>query len=261
MHEIWYCRPECLEQALIKALQRLESTAVPAAPAAHRVPLGLQLLSRQHITAQELQGALQAQLKADRGRIGEWLQELGFVTEEQVTAALAQQWSCPLLRAFPAAPRPRREPPIPMSLLECFKMIPVDFVEATATLYIAFAEKIEFSVLYAIEQMLGCHTEPCLVTPSMLKNRLLALAERHHRAEVLFDRIPDEAESARILRSYVTRVAASEIRMARCGQYTWARLERPAGDAINLLLRRSFAHTYSSSPLFPPSLATSAPKV
>jgi hypothetical protein len=257
MDGTWYCRPECLERALTMLLQQLESAVARTLPAPHRIPLGLLLLSRQDITVKELQAALQAQQRSNRGRIGEWLQELGFVSEQQVTAALARQWSCPVLRVIPATLQSERGPTIPVVLLEYFSMIPIDFVEATATLYIAFGERIEYSVLYAVEHMLGCHTEPCLVAPSTLHNRLLAIVERGHRAEVVFDRVLDGAESARIVRSYVTRLAASEIRIARCGQYTWVRLARPAGDVINLLLRSS-PHTDSSPAVLTLPAVTSA---
>ena len=71
------------------------------AAASHRVPLGLLLLSRQQLTAAQLRTALEAQRAAGQGKIGEWLRQLGFVTELQVTAALARQWSCPVLITGP----------------------------------------------------------------------------------------------------------------------------------------------------------------
>ena len=88
-----YCRDECLERALTDAVRRIRQT-VPRAAAPHRVPLGLLLLSRQQITVEQLRAALAAQHAAGHGKIGEWLVNLGFVNEQQVTAALARQWSC-----------------------------------------------------------------------------------------------------------------------------------------------------------------------
>ena len=43
---------------------------------------------------------------------------------------------------------------------------------ATATLHLAFGEGIDYGVLYAIEQMLGCRTESCLAFPSLFAKRL-----------------------------------------------------------------------------------------
>ena len=50
-------------------------------------------------------------------------------------------------------------------------MIPVDYVDSPATLHIAFGEGIDYGVLYAIEQMVGCHTESCMAVPSFVRHR------------------------------------------------------------------------------------------
>src|SRR5579872_3725147 len=115
-----YCREECIERALLETLRRFRFVAQPTV-ASHRVPLGLLLLSRQQLTVEQLRAALAAQSHAGRGRIGEWLQALGFASEQQVTAALARQWSCPVLRADALSPSVRRAPQIPRTLLESFR--------------------------------------------------------------------------------------------------------------------------------------------
>ena len=230
------CQPECLEGALIDLLRRVRSTLPPAA-SAHRVPLGLLLLSRQQLTAVQLLTALDAQRSAGRGRIGEWLQELGFVSEQQVTAALARQFSCPVLRTTAIASSAPRVPVLPFLLLESFRMIPVDFVEAKATLYVAFSERIDHTVLYAIEQMLRCRTEPCMIYPDLLRRALLAHAHLRPAVEIVFDRVADTLEFARIVGNYAAEIHAVEIRLAFCGAYIWARLERRSGPALDLVLR------------------------
>jgi hypothetical protein len=232
-----YCVDGCLERALADALWRAHS-APKRAPGPHRIPLGLLLLSRQQLTAEQLRAGLTAQRAAGRGRIGEWLQTLGFVSEQQVTAALARQWSCPVLRTDSALLAGRgRIPQIPVALLESVLMVPVAYVAATATLHVAFSEGIDYGVLYALEQMLRCRTEPCLAVPSLLRRRLQTLIEQRGESEILFDRVADVAEFARIVGSYSVRLAASEIRMATCGRHVWVRLLRPAGHPLDLLLR------------------------
>jgi hypothetical protein len=251
-----YCVEECMERVLRDAVERMHPVAERAL-APHRVPLGLVLLSRQQLTAEQLRAALAAQRAAGRGRIGEWLQALGFASEQQVTAALARQWSCPVLRAHSGragASLPSGSsksgfsksgssasgaPQIPLTLLQSFVMIPLDYVAATATLHLAFGEGIDYSVLYAIEQMLGCHTEFCLAVPSLVRQRLEALAGPRAESEVVFDRVADEAEFSRIIRSYAIRLSASEIRLAVCGSHLWVRLLRPSHPPLDLLLGSS----------------------
>src|SRR5271156_6615660 len=228
MQASWYCRPECLERALSEVLGRARPVSTRAVVASHRVPLGLLLLSRQQLTAAQLRMALDLQRTAGHGKIGEWLQQLGFATEPQITAALARQWSCPVLRASLGGLVERRFTliPIPVLLLETFQMIPVEFAEATKTLLVAFSQGVDHTALYAVEQMLGCRTEACFVCPSVLQKELQALAQRHAARDVVFDRTQDAHECARIISSYSAKVGAEEVRLARCGKHIWIRLER-----------------------------------
>jgi hypothetical protein len=252
-----YCRTECLELALTEVFGRARAVPHRAAVAAHRIPLGLLLLSRQQLTAAQLRTALAAQRAAGRGqnqsqsqsqnqnqnqkKIGAWLRELGFATEHQVTTALARQWSCPVLRSGAAPIAARRFPPIPVRLLESFQMMPVELVEATGTLLMAFSEGIDYTVLYAIEQMLGYRTEACLVCPSVLQKSLQALARHRAASDVVFDRVEDAGECAHIIGNYSAKVKAEEVRLARCGEHLWIRLERLRQEAVTLVLRAPLA--------------------
>jgi hypothetical protein len=283
-----YCRAECLEQALIELLGSSRSTPRRAAQASHRIPLGLLLLSRQQLTAEQLRAALEAQRAASHSdcqnsdrqsndrrnndrrnneshnnegrnndgpnndgepiagkKIGAWLQELGFATESQITAALARQWSCPVLRAPDMAIAASRFPAIPALLLESFQMIPVELVEATGTLLMAFSEGIDYTMLYAIEQMLGFHTEPCLMCPSSLQKSLQVLERQRAALDVVFDRTKDAGECARIIGSYCAKVRAEEVRVAWCGDHLWIRLQRLRQEAVTLVLRAPGSSQFS----------------
>jgi hypothetical protein len=243
-----YCRGECLEQALLDVLQRSQRAASPAGLAFHRIPLGLLLLSRQQLTGEQLRTALQIQKEGSQAsgrkitggknkKIGFWLQDLGFVTEHQVTAALARQWACPMLRTAPKAMAASRFPAIPNLLLESFQMIPVELVEASGTLLMAFSEGVDYTVLYAIERMLGYRTEACLVPPSILQTSLQNLARRDGPGDVIFDRIKDAGECAEIIGNYSTMVRAEEVRVAQCGEHFWVRLERAQKETVTLVMR------------------------
>jgi hypothetical protein len=252
-----YCRSECLELALEEVLGRSRASVPPAAVVSHRIPLGLLLLSRQQLTAQQLRVALEAQRREGSGaggkqgknesqkKLGAWLQKLGFSTESEITAALARQWSCPVLRATPMAIAAGLFPAIPNLLLESFQMMPVGLVESTGTLLMAFSQGIDYTMLYAIERMLGYRTEACLVCPSTLQENLHSIARRDRARDVIFDCAQDPAECARIIGNYSTKVKAEEVRIALCGEHFWIRLERLRQEAVTLVLRAS------ASPQFP----------
>lgn len=232
-----YCPENCLEPALNQAIRRIRSaTSRPRAP--HRIPLGLVLLSKQQITVEQLRTALARQREAGSGRIGDWLITLGFVSEQQLTAALARQWSCPVLRseAHPAGEIPQ----IPSTLLQCFRMAPVDYVPVSSTLHLAFAEQIDYTVLYAIEQITGCRTEPCMALPSLIHPRLEALGPSRSETELVFDRGADDQFSS-VVRSYADCLPTSEIRLAACASHVWVRLLLRRRSPLDLLLRSGSA--------------------
>lgn len=232
----WYCLEGCLERNLVEAFWRARAQA-KSAPPRHRIPLGLLLVSRQQLTVEQLRTALEAQRAAGYGRIGEWLQHMGFSSEQQITAALARQWSCPVLRSDTFGRGAGRAPHIPPALLRWRFMAPLDFVEPTATLHMAFGGELDHTSLYAIEHILGRRTEACLVAPSLLQRYLAKLPDARGESEVVFERVTDASELAHIACSYCARISASEIRLAACGPHLWIRLLRsPSRPSMDLLL-------------------------
>jgi len=231
-----YCLGECLERALSDELRGKSLVAKPPA-VAHRVPLGLLMLSREQLNAEQLRIALEVQRSAGYGRLGDWLLSLGFATEQQITAALARQWSCPVLRINTSFSSPLHLPQLPLTLLENFLMIPVHHVKATATLHIAFGEGIDYSILYALEKMTGCHTEACMASPSFIRARLAELSCHRGEREAVFDCLTDFAEFSRTVRSYCLRISASEIRLAVFGACVWVRLLQAPRPPLDLVFR------------------------
>jgi hypothetical protein len=232
-----------MELALIETLEQGQSVSRPELQTSYRIPLGLLLLSRQQLTVAQLRFALEAQKNAFRSerkekkKIGVWLQEFGFISEPQITAALARQWACPVLRSAPMDVAASRFPSIPTLLLESYQMIPVELVEATRTLLMAFSERIDYTVLYAIEQMLRYHTEACVVSASQMRKSLQAVAQRGGAADVVFDRMEGPGECARIIGNYSAKVKAEEVRITQCGEHLWVRLERYPNKAVTMVLR------------------------
>ena len=246
-----YCRKDCLEPVLTEVIGRVRS-ATPRPRMPHRVPLGLVLLSQGQITVEQLRTALAAQRAAGRGRIGDWMIRLGFVGEPELTAAVARQWSCPVLRSPlpPSNVRPFAAiPQLPSTLLSWFRMAPVDYVALSSTLHIAFAEQIDYTVLYAIEQITGCRTEPCIAVPGLIRHWLESLGPSRSETELVFDRDADGGFPP-IVASYAARLGTTEIRLAACGAQLWVRLLLSRGSPLDLVLR--------SGPETPPGAGATA---
>lgn len=252
MEGVLYCRPQCLESALVGLLERLQSLS-PAPPPSHRMPLGLLMVARGKLTYNEVLAALAAQRRAGCGKIGEWFEKLGFATEQEVTAALALQWGCPVASVLKSD---AREPShrIPLPVLEAFHMWPLHHVPVTNTLYLAFGERVDHAALYAIEQMLDCHTQPCVAGRTAIAFLLERLRQQSRPSEVQFGPLHDPAEMARIAGSYIVRLGAEEIRVRRLGSLIWLRLRvRSAG--VNVLFRLNSETPHQQNAIQPlPSL-------
>jgi hypothetical protein len=235
MREAWLCSPQCLEREARSIFDRISSSPRMSSVSHHRVPLGLLLLEHGYVNQEQLRTALAIQMREHRGRIGDWLQALHFVTERQVLIALGVQWACPLLSAR-QAPDAACATILPLPLLRALRQVPVCFIPATRLLYIAVCLKIDYSVLAAIEQMVDCRPVPCLVSDCKM-DEWLGQAQNCQRDVQVFDRISGSAEMARITASYAARVGAEEVRIVPCGPYIWTRL-LAGGDATDLLFGR-----------------------
>ncbi|MGA3008813.1 MAG: hypothetical protein ABSD72_01000 [Terracidiphilus sp.] len=204
-----------------------------------RMPLGLIFVSRGLLTSTQLREAVDEQKETD-GEIGEILVRRGFLSEMQVTSARAGQWGCPVF-AVPQRVM-QTEIQIPEALTNFHSAIPLHYVSATKRLLVGFVLGIEYGLLYAIEQMTGCKTQPCFVTPSdfqaQIQLRQLALERSGNvnSAVLDFENVKSPAEMASILCSYVVDLEADEAIICRYREHFWMRLKCGPRD-VDLLFR------------------------
>jgi hypothetical protein len=214
-----FCFPQCFEREMRRVLEG------PLAPqfrssSSRRIPLGLLMLSQGKLTPEQLQSAVSAQKNAGSGFIGEWLRALGFAEEPDIAAALALQWSCPVMRRLP------RQLPgkmLPLHLLRSKQIVPVYFSSPNRILHVAFAGEVDYTVLVSIEHMLECKTAPCLITPRELDSALDWLTESEAAREKIFENCRDAEEIAHITSSYAGHLSATEVRCSNCGEISWTR--------------------------------------
>lgn len=219
----WFCSPACAEPALRRYLDQLTASSPRPALPPHRMPLGLLLLSRGDLSERQLHLALDAQREDPARKIGEWLQVLQFVTEQQVLAALGVQWALPLL-ASPEAALPEPAPLLPAVLRRELRMVPVRFVESTRELYLATSQRVEHTILASIEHMLDSRILPCLVSERVLRSWLSPAHPGNEDLAQHFVRPTALSEIVRITSSYASRLRSGDIRVAFCGPYVWVRL-------------------------------------
>jgi CheY-like chemotaxis protein len=160
----------------------------------------------------------------DYGKIGEWIEKLGFASEQEVTTALGLQWGCPVASSFDPSTihSPGR---IPLPILEAYQMLPLNYVASTNTLYLAFGERVDHAALYAIEKVLDCRTQPCVARRKSIARQLDAMRQLPRPGDVEFGPMNNLSEMARIAASYTARLTPDQVRLSRIGRFIWLRLE------------------------------------
>jgi len=249
LHGQFYCRPQCLETALMGQMSRLRAVSPPAQPP-NRIPLGLLMVARGKITHLEVRAALEAQRRAHYGSIGDWIEKLGFASEQEVTAALALQWGCPVASSFGHAIIDSHGN-IPLRILEAFQMVPFNYAASTNTLYLAFGARVDHAALYAIEKILDCRTQACVAPAKSVARELEQLRLLPRPNDVEFA-TRDLAEMARITSSYIARLSPEDVRLSRVGRFIWLRLKaRHALTNLLFCLPANSPQPYPTLPVFP----------
>ena len=239
MYGCWYCSSACFKAAAEKKFAELLTTGQEQVNHVSRMPLGLLLIGRSLLTAEQLSEATEEQ-KESEGEIGEILARRGFVNEKQVTGARAVQWSCPVFSVPKHSIQTGIQ--IPSALIQLYSAIPLHYVPRTKRLFVGFVLGIEYGLLYAIEQMTGCNTQPCFVTPSdfeiqmQLREQMQELCADTTPKEWTFESIQTPAEMAQILCSHGVDLEADEVIISRCREYLWARLKY-GPEAVDLFFR------------------------
>jgi len=220
----WYHNTACLKSALVNQLQHLLLSFAHEPDKPYRLPIGLLLVNRGAITSQELRAALQLQRRAGYGRLGYWLRQIVDLNEARLTAALGQQWGCPVFplnehtsyAAVPGCP--------PFPLLAAAKAVPAYSALDGRQLHIAFSDHVDHTLLYALEEMLGCQTVACVSTESSV-NLALEMLRRHGSGqEICFDSVHDALEITAAICSYAVQLRARRLKVVRAGGYIWAAL-------------------------------------
>jgi hypothetical protein len=222
MQEQWYCGPDCFENSLAATLAALNVSARKQPPAhRNRVPLGLMLLTRGHLSRHQLDTALDRH-HATGVRLGDVILHLGFATEDQVTSALAAQWGHPV---FPLRASTSDTPVcIPTRLLELNHMLPVHYTEATKRLLIGFADGVDYQILDAVAKVLPSAPSPCIIAASEYRRRLESIVTQTRGKEVVFEGECGPEDMAHIIRNYAVQINAQEMRFATCRDHLWTRL-------------------------------------
>jgi hypothetical protein len=256
----WYCSRGCLELVLAGRVHTLLSTSHLEKPRAHRFPIGLLLVDRGVISQAQLREAIRLQREAGYGRLGEWLRQSADLSVPQLTAALGQQWGCPVFPLEHQSAPVSWSDLIPFPLLESAAAVPAHASPDGRILHLAFGDRVDHTLLYAVEQMLVCRTYPCVAPGTAIQVHLEQFRKLSSGNDTRFDTIRESPEMTWTICNYATELHAKRLVLARAGAYIWVRFFRAelARDLLFRILPDNHADFAERTPPRPKAIASSA---
>ena len=239
--ERWYCSVDCFVQSARTMLFALSNRRVVEIPRNPRLSLGLVMLSKRYLTAEQLRAAsVQSQWRDES--LDATLVRLGMATEKQIAVARSAQWGYPVLAAEHIGHMVQTD--IPRAIFEPYSAVPMHYSQAAKRIILGFVFRIEHSLLEAIEQMTGCRVEPCFVTATDYAEQNERLAQIPGYHEILIEDPGTAEKMARALGRAAVDVLAAEAEYTQCKNHIWVRLKGRHGIA-DVVFRTENAATES----------------
>ena len=218
----WYCSYRCFTSAAEEVFAQMLGGGNHISSSRHnsRMPLGLNMVSKGLLNDAQYR-EVNEESKQSGEEIGDVVVRRGFADEKQVTAIRAAQWACPVYTAPSRALATHVQ--IPPTLTKLYTMVPLRQTAATKTLMMGFVQGVEYSPLYAVEQITGYKAQPCFVTPTDYWNQVEAQREANNADELIFDSMQTPEEMTKVVCNYGALLNAAEISIVRCREFLWAR--------------------------------------
>jgi hypothetical protein len=220
MGQRWYCSPDCFVAGVVAPLGTLSRGRMMEMPRNPRLSLGLAMLSRGHLTQDQLRFAMEHALRGEP--LETTLIRLGLANDKKLAAARAAQWGYPVLGHDSAGLLVKVD--LPETVLTAFAAVPLHYAPAAKRLLLGFVHHVDHSLLQSIEQITGCRAEPCFMTPAEFdaqKERVIAVPDYE---EVVVEEPGTRAQMARTLGGFAAEIAAQEANLVRSKSWIWSRL-------------------------------------
>ena len=182
------------------------------------------------LTREQLDEAIRLQKKNQEGRLGEWLLKLGFVSEHQITEALAKQYGLPLINLTNPDTNSDAVRMIPGKVAKRSGVVPVGFDDDQSMLRVAVSAPVDFQSQEAIRRMVHKGLSPYIAEQSAIQH----LMERFYDPEELdlsnvptYDSLDELLDIGREIISLAIDNRAQDIQAELINDFFWMRLELP----------------------------------
>ncbi|MEQ8820042.1 MAG: ATPase, T2SS/T4P/T4SS family [Sumerlaeia bacterium] len=121
--------------------------------------LGLILSEKGLVDPNDLDAAVRDSHKTGL-RLGETLIKMGFVEEEQIMMAVAEQVGAPFRKLTGFQPDPQVLDMVPVRVASHYNVLPLEYDEDMGVLHVAIVDPLDFHVLDELRRLLGLEVEP-----------------------------------------------------------------------------------------------------
>jgi hypothetical protein len=243
----WACSADCLRAIVDASIGREGRSDGPGAGEwVPRIPLGLMLLEQGRLSERQLREAVESRKRTAEStgesiRLEDWLLSSGILSEAALTRAISAQWNCPVFVLTGSQPEEMASA-LPPFLAEALGALPVR-VAGGKLLCLAFSERIDRSLSYAVEHVTGLRVAAGIARESEFRRQqaqfLSGLAPRTRFLEA-----EDRGALAREMAAWIEQERPLEARLARVHEVWWLRIWRrevrgaalPAREAVEDLL-------------------------
>jgi hypothetical protein len=216
----WFCRAECFELGLARLLRSSVPGPAQSSPSVHRLPLGLWMLSRGLIDEGQLRAALALQGQGSHLKIGSCLVNLGAIRDHDLTRALGAQNGLPVLKTHPAIV----DGALPLALMRQSECVALRPPGRFGPLYLGFDGVVDRALLTAVELIVECACEPCVVSSEVVAEQIELCSRKKDPDEIVFESHCSTEEVIRTVRSYGERITGNRVRVAMTRKSLWVRL-------------------------------------
>jgi hypothetical protein len=253
----WYCCVDCFVTGARLSFDKLCSRQVVEIPRHPRLSLGLYLMTRGYVTAEQLRTAT-AQSQALDEDLEATLARLGMATDKQLAAARSAQWGYPVLA--PEQIREMVEIDIPKSVLAACKAVPLHYSATAKRILIGFAARVELRFLESVEEMTGCRADACFITPGDFEEQMERVTHPPNYEEEVIDDPGSPERMARTVGRAAVQVAAREACFSQWRNLILVRVDGKRGktDVVFSLRTRTSVEIREISDIFRPAIAVSA---
>lgn len=238
----WACSAQCLRVMVEAAIGREGRDGAPeAGERKHRIPLGLMLLEQGRLSERQLREAVEGQRRAAEAtgeaiRLKDWLRNSGLLSEAALTRAISAQWNCPVF-SLAGSRSEEMASVLPPFLAEALGALPVR-VSGSRLLYLAFSERIDRSLSYAVEHITGLQVAAGMARESEFRHEQ-ARFRSGEAPKTRFLEAGDRRALAREMAAWMEEEQPVAARLARVHEVWWLRIWRRAQPGASLSAREA----------------------